>query len=98
MPLKLVQFLAILLTALALVPGGAHVLALPNKIRLPQEPYFAIQQIYRGWQFVGIVLVGAMVADFYLSWLFRGQSRPFWLSLGGGLCLTASLVVFFAWT
>jgi hypothetical protein len=73
-------------------------LALPNKIHLPQEPYFVVQQTYRGWEFVGIVLIAAIVADVYLSWLLRGQPRPFWLSLGGGLCMIATLAVFFAWT
>jgi len=36
---------AILLTALALVPAGAHLLALPNKIGLPQAGYFVVQGI-----------------------------------------------------
>jgi hypothetical protein len=38
--LRLVQFLAIMLTALALVPSGAHLAALPNKM--------VAQQIYAG--------------------------------------------------
>jgi len=98
MLLKLIQFLTILLTALALVPAGAHVLALPNKIHLPQEPYFAAQQIYRGWEFAGIVLVAAIVADAWLAWLLRGQPTAFWLGLGGALCMAATLAVFFVWT
>jgi hypothetical protein len=35
--LKAVQFLAVVLTALALVPSGAHVFALANKITLGVE-------------------------------------------------------------
>ena len=42
------HFLAIVFTALALVPGGAHLFALPNKIDLDVEPYFVVQGIYRG--------------------------------------------------
>jgi hypothetical protein len=49
MPSRLVPFAAIILTALALVPGGAHLLALPNKIGLTQADYFIVQGIYRGW-------------------------------------------------
>ena len=97
MDLKVVQFVAILLTALAVVPGGAHVLELPNKIRLPQEAYFSVQQIYRGWAFVGIVLLGAIVADFYLAFLLRDQRPAFLLGLAGALCVAASLLVFFVW-
>ena len=37
-PLKIVQFLAVVLTALALVPGGAPVFALPTKIDLGAVP------------------------------------------------------------
>ena len=37
MRLKIVQFLAVVLTALALVPGGAHVFALPNKVGLAAD-------------------------------------------------------------
>ena len=98
MSLKVVQFLAVLLTALALVPGGAHALALPNKIGLPQEPYFVVQQIYRGWSLLGIVLIAAAAADLYLAFLLREQRTPFLLSLAGGLCVAATLIVFFVWT
>jgi hypothetical protein len=34
--LKAVRFMALMLTALALVPAGTHLLALPNKIGLPR--------------------------------------------------------------
>jgi hypothetical protein len=37
MALKVVQFFAVILTALALVPAGAHFFELPNKIDLAQE-------------------------------------------------------------
>ena len=47
--LRLVQFLAIVLTALALVPSGAHLAALPNKMAMAQAAYFVAQQIYAGW-------------------------------------------------
>ena len=45
MALRLVQFLAVMLTALALV----HLAALPNKMAMAQAAYFVAQQIYAGW-------------------------------------------------
>lgn len=48
MPRKTVQFFAIVMTALALVPVGAHFFNLPNKIGMPRDLYFDVQQIYRG--------------------------------------------------
>jgi hypothetical protein len=59
MALRLIQFLAIMLTALALVPSGAHLAALPNKMAMAQAAYFIAQQIYAGWALFGIVLFGA---------------------------------------
>jgi len=52
--------MALMLTALALVPAGTHLLALPNKIGLPQDQYFIVQGIYRGWAFLGAVLMAAI--------------------------------------
>jgi len=97
MSLAIIEFLAILLTALALAPGAAHALALPNKIRLPQERYFAAQQIYRGWALLGIVSVAAMAADFYLAYRLRDLPTACWLGLAGGACLAITLIVFFVW-
>jgi len=79
--LKVVQFLALVLTALALVPAGAHLFALPNKINLVAEQYFNVQNIYRGWSLFGIVLAGALVANLALAVLLRGRGRPFVLAL-----------------
>ena len=42
------QFLAVMVTALALVPAGAHFFALFNKIALAEEQYFIAQSVYRG--------------------------------------------------
>jgi hypothetical protein len=96
--LKAVQFLALVLTALALVPGGAHLFALANKISLAQDQYFIIQNIYRGWALLGIVLVGALVANLALALLLYGRGTPFALALFAFLCLAFTLVIFFVWT
>ena len=63
MALRLIQFLAIILTALALVPSGAHLAALPNKMAMAQAAYFIAQQMYAGWALFGIVLFGALLAN-----------------------------------
>ena len=48
-PHMILRILAIVLTALALVPAGAHIAALPNKIALPAEAYVVAQAVYLGW-------------------------------------------------
>jgi hypothetical protein len=98
MRLKIVQFLAIVLTGLALVPAGAHLFELPNKIALGQEQYFIVQGIYRGWILFGFVLFPALAANLVLAAMLRGQSGAFRLAVLAVLCLAANLMIFFAWT
>jgi hypothetical protein len=94
------------LTALALVPGGAHLFALANKINLSESDYFITQSIYRSitqsiyrsWALLGIVLIGAAIANVALAFLIRAQRAPSIFALIGGLCLVATLVIFFAFT
>jgi hypothetical protein len=97
-PLKIVQFLALTLTALALVPSGAHLFALPHKINLVAEQYFIVQNIYRGWSLFGVALIGALIANLALALLLRGRGAPFVLALFAFLCIALTLVVFFIWT
>jgi hypothetical protein len=98
MGLPTLRFLAVVLTALALVPAGAHLFELPNKIGLDQEPYFIVQGIYRGWALFGIVLLGALVADLALAIGVRRARTPFRLALLAFLLVAATLAIFFTWT
>ena len=96
--MRLLQFVAMVLTALALVPGGAHLFALPSKINLGESDYFITQSVYRGWALFGIVLIGAAIANVVLALLIRAQRAPSIFALISGLCLVATLAIFFAFT
>ena len=98
MALKSLQFLALMLTALALVPAGAHLFALPNKIDLAQDQYFIVQQIYRGWALFGAVLIPNLLLVLALTILLRHERAAFRLALTALACLALSLLVFFIWT
>jgi hypothetical protein len=98
MSLRLVQFFTLILIALALVPAGAHLAALPNKIGLPQDQYFTVQAIYRGWALLGGVLIAAILASLVLTIMMRGQGAAFRLALGAFVLMAATLVIFFIWT
>ena len=98
MGLRVAQFVAIVFTALALVPAGAHLAELLNKIHLAQEEYFVVQSIYRGWALFGIVLFGALAANLILAVLLRRQRAPFWLAFLAFLLVAATLAIFFTWT
>ena len=92
------RFLAVLLTALALVPVSAHLAELPSKMGLAQAPYFTVQGIYRGWALFGIVLIGAIIADVILTIVLRADRTACGFAAAGALLMIATLVVFFAWT
>jgi hypothetical protein len=98
MGLRTAQFLAIVLTALALVPAGAHLAELPNKIGLAEDDYFVVQGIYRGWAWFGIALSGALGANLVLAILARRQRAPFRLAFLAFLLVAATLAIFFTWT
>ncbi|MCT7373965.1 DUF1772 domain-containing protein [Chelativorans salis] len=97
MAIKTVQFLAIILIALALVPGGAHLIELPNKIGMDREQYLTVQQIYRGWALAGFVLIGALATTLALAILSRSQGPPFLFATASFLLLLTTLATFFIW-
>jgi hypothetical protein len=96
--IKTLQFVAILCTAVAMAAGWAHLLELPNKMALSHDDYLTVQQIYRGWALLGIVVVGALVATAFLTVLQRGDGVAFYLALAATLCIALSLAVFFSVT
>ena len=100
MALRLIQFLAIILTALALVPSGAHLAALPNnyKMAMAQAAYFIAQQIYAGWALFGIVLFGALAANLAHAIVLCRLGRSFGYALASFLLIAANLAIFFVRT
>jgi len=92
------RFLAVIFTALALVPGGAHLMSLPAKIDMPEQPYFIVQQIYRGWAWAGIAIFAALFANLASAFLAPRHARQFWLAVAAALLIAATLAIFFIWT
>lgn len=97
MLIKLTQFFAIVFVALYLVPSGAHLIELPNKMGLDPEAYMTVQQIYRGWALAGLVLLGALVSTLLLAIFSRSQTTPFWFASAGFLLMLVATVIFFIW-
>jgi amino acid transporter len=98
MVLKVVYFISILLTAVTMAAGFAHLLELPNKMGLSREEYLIVQQIYRGWALLGIAVIGALLSTLLLTGMLRASQRVFYLTLTATLCIALSLVVFFLFT
>lgn len=88
--------LALLLAALGLVMGGAHVLELP--VRMQYEPRLYMEVTSTLYRYFGIVggpiQVLAFLACAVLAWLVRGRSA-FRTTLLGAICLGLSLALWF---
>ncbi len=92
------RFLSIFLVGLALAPALAHLLELPNKIALPAEDYRTVQQIYRGWALLGIVVFSAVLSTL-ATWIVLRKARlPHAGTLLALVCLLAAQAVFWIWT
>lgn len=98
MIVKVFYFLALFFASLALGPALAHLLELPNKINLSRADYLTVQQIYRGWALLGIVIFPALISTFVLTLLLRKEWRPFVFSFIGFLCIVGTQVVFWTYT
>jgi hypothetical protein len=90
---------ALFLTMLTVAPGLAHLFELPNKIDLPRDAYFTVQQIYAGWAWFGVVIIAAIAANLALAWRLRRRNRRSALFAAASATLIAlSLGIFFTWT
>ncbi len=92
------SLLAIVAVGLCLVPAGAHLFELPNKMGLPQAQYMTVQRIYAGWALFGIVILAAIVLTATHAVLTWGRPRAFALSLAALVLLLASQAVFWLFT
>jgi hypothetical protein len=98
MQLKTLYFLSLLLVALALAPAMAHLLELPNKINVSREAYLIVQQNYRGWALLGLVIAGALFSTLILTVKLRQHRRAFLWSLLSFLCIAGTQAVFWTYT
>lgn len=96
--LNTVRFISLLFTALALAPTLAHLPELQNKINLSREDYLTVQQIYRGWALLGIVVIGALISTLVLTVMVRKERKVFILTLIALLCIVGTQLVFWTFT
>ena len=90
------RILSVLFTALALIFGGAHLFELPHKIGMSAADYLTVQQIYRGWQFAGIVVVGQIVSIALLAYAVRHSRRVLIPTIIALVCAIGTQIPF--WT
>jgi hypothetical protein len=71
---------------------------LPRKITLGREQYLMMQQLYRGWALLGIVVVGALISTIIVARLTRDRRSAFTWAVVAAPCLALSLITFFLFT
>ena len=96
--MRIAQFFALVLTALALIPVGAHIFAFPNKIGMSEANYFVAKRIYDGWALLGVAMIGAILADAVAAITTRAQMAPFVFAAFAALLMLATLAIFFVFT
>ena len=96
--LLLLKVLTLALTAIILVPSGAHLFELPGKIDLARDAYFTVQGIYAGWALFGTPIIAAILANgaLYMTLRRRAPQAARW-ALASAALIAASLAVFFIW-
>jgi hypothetical protein len=95
---KWAYFFSIVFVAIIFVPAGAHLAELLNKIDLPKEQYFVVQNIYAGWALFGAPVFAALLSLLVLVISLRRERRPMVWALIAFLCIVATQVVFWIWT
>jgi ABC-type transport system involved in Fe-S cluster assembly fused permease/ATPase subunit len=98
MHLWVLKMLTLLFTALALAPASAHLLELPNKFTLSRNEYSISQRLYRGWNFVGVVVVAALLSTLALAIAVRPRAEQFTAAIVAFACVAATLLIFWFFT
>jgi hypothetical protein len=91
-------FCAVMLTAVSMAAGLAHVLQLGRKMPMDGADYLVAQQLYAGWNRLGFVIVGALVATTAIALIRRGERRLRIAGAVAALAIALALTLFFTFT
>jgi hypothetical protein len=94
--ISVVRLFAIVFVAICLVPTGAHLAELPNKMALRPGEYMIVQKIYHGWALFGVF--GALVFTLVHTMMVWREPIPGGLSLLSFLALAGTQVIFWTYT
>jgi hypothetical protein len=98
MMVRVVCWFALIFTALAMVPYGAHLFAMPNKLGMTESQYFIAQSVYSGWAWLGLILVPAMALNITVAVLLRREGAAFVLAMAACVLMASTLAIFLTWT
>ncbi len=95
--MHIIRLLALVIAVLALLAPAAHVLELPNKLKLDGPLWLSVQQsLYRGWgPFIGAPTEIGGLALAIVCAAFSKLSRARMLWLAAAACYVVMLIAFF---
>jgi uncharacterized membrane protein len=96
--MNILRFCSIFFTALSLAPALTHALELVNKMKLSRDDYLTVQQIYRGWALLGIVVFLSLLSVLGLTVMSYRQGQGFILQLIAFIAIASTQVIFWLFT
>jgi ABC-type Fe3+-siderophore transport system permease subunit len=96
-PMMTIRFLAAIFAGCALIAPGAHLFELSRKLRMSEDHYYIVQNIYLGWWVAGLLLPAAFVADMVLV-LILTDRVAWWLGVSAVALIGINLAIFAIWT
>lgn len=98
MTVKGLLFASIILAAMSMAATWAHLLEMPTKLALPRDEYFTVQQIYRGWAWLGVIIFAALASTSALAMVGWADRAVAWAAGVAAACIVLALLVFFSFT
>ncbi len=98
MALDLLLVASLLLATLSMLPAAAHLLELPNKIKLSGTEYLTAQRLYRGWAFAGVGVAAAWLCTLALLFMLRDTPTAFALAWVAFVCIAGTQIVNWTFT
>lgn len=89
---------SILFAALALMPAAAHLFSMISKLRLDADDYLVSQRAYDGWNLFAVVVIGALLSTFALTFALYRADRPYLLAASAFACLAGTQLIFWSFT
>ena len=93
-----IRFLTVFFEVITLSALFAHLLEMPAKMELSMDSYLVVQGVYRGWSWLGLFEIAAIVLS--IVWLIidrhKKGKRP--LLVIASLFFIISLMIFFMYT
>ena len=98
MTVKALLLASVLLVAISMAATWAHLLEMPAKLALSRNDYFVVQQIYRGWAWLGIPIFSALASTSALAVVSRAERSLVIAAASAAACIVLALIVFFSFT